>query len=109
MRSSNAGSDEIAAAFATLSGPEFSPGRLTSNPNGIVQGSMGCDNSERVAGLESGGMHIGSIPLRMLFCTSMPSDTAVERTYGLNEEPTCSRFSVAMLSWQKILAQFFAL
>ena len=27
----------------------------------------------------------------MLFWTSMPSDTAVDSTYGLNDEPTCSR------------------
>ena len=107
MRSSNAGSDEMAAAFCTLSAPEFSPWMLTSNP-GDGQFVVGWDSSDRVCGVESGGMHIGSIALRMLFCTSMPSDTAVDSTYGLNEEPTCSRFCVAMLSWQKIRAQFFA-
>ncbi len=27
----------------------------------------------------------------MLFWTSMPCDTAVDSTYGLNDDPTCSR------------------
>ena len=44
----------------------------------------------------------------MLFCTSMPSWTAVARTYGLNEEPTWFLLSVAMLYWQSILAQLAA-
>src|SRR5215469_13665521 len=102
-RSSNPGSDDTAAAFGTLSLPMFSPPMLTGKKVGgqlVVRN----DSSARVCADVSGGTHIGSIPLRMLFDTFMPSDTAVDSTYGLNEDPTCSLFSVAMLSWQKILA-----
>src|SRR5208282_1591473 len=109
MRSSKAGSDDMAAATGTLSPwPEFSPAMLTGNQSG-GQFVVSVDSVSRSSGVESGGTHIGSIPLRVLSCTSMPSATAVASTYGLNEEPTCSRFWVAMFHWQLILAQFFAL
>ena len=38
----------------------------------------------------------------------MPALTAADRTYGLNEEPTCSRFYTAMFHSQWIFAQSFA-
>src|SRR5277367_351351 len=40
------------------------------------------------------------LEFRMLFWTSMPSDTAVASTYGLNDDPTCSRVPAAVLSLQ---------
>src|SRR5258708_6921091 len=99
MRSSKPGSDEIAAAFGTVSEPLFSPAMLTGKKFG-GQFVVCRDSSARVCDVESGGTHIGSIPLRMLVCTFMCSCTAVASTYGLNEDPTCSLFCIALLSWQ---------
>src|SRR5258708_8553252 len=106
MRSSKPGSDEIAAACGTVSLPLFSPAMLTGKKLG-GQLVVCNDSSARVCGVESGGTHIGSIPLMMLFDTFIHSDTAVASTYGLNDDPTCSPFCVALLSWQKIFAQRF--
>src|SRR3981081_4829751 len=98
MRSSKPGSDEMAAAFCTLSGPEFSPWMLTGNqPAG--QFVVCVDSVSAIDGGLSGGTHIGSIPLRMLFCTFLFSETAVASTYGFKDEPTCPLFFMAMFSW----------
>ena len=43
----------------------------------------------------------------MLVCTFIPALTAAARTYGLNEDPTCSRFCAAMFHSQAIFAQSF--
>src|SRR5260221_9415200 len=107
MRSSKPGSDEIAAGCGTVSLPLFSPAMLTGKKLG-GQLVVCNDSSARVCGVESGGTHIGSIPLMMLFDTFIHSDTAVASTYGLNPDPTCSRFSVAMFSWHKNLAPWVA-
>ena len=42
-------------------------------------------------------------------CTFMPCLTASARMYGLNEEPTCSRFWLAMFHWQSIFVHSRAL
>ena len=41
----------------------------------------------------------------MLVCTFMPALTAADRTYGLNEDPTCSRVYTAMLLSHLIFTQ----
>src|SRR5215472_10004913 len=101
-RSSKPGSVDTAAPCGTLSAPMFSPPMLTGKKLGgqflVCRDSSACD-----CGVESGGTHIGSIPLRMLFDTFMPSCTAVDSTYGLNDDPTCSRFCRAMSHVQLIL------
>ena len=48
-------------------------------------------------------------PSSVLVCTFMPSLTAAARTYGLNEEPTCSRLYTAMFYSQLIFLQSFVL
>jgi hypothetical protein len=61
-----------------------------------------------VSGWESGGIDSGVKPSSVLVWTFMPSLTAVARMYGLNEEPTCSRLTVAMSYWHCIGWHCFA-
>src|SRR5258708_32651891 len=95
MRSSKPGSDEIAAAFGTVSEPLFSPAMLTGKKFG-GQFVVCRDSSARVCDVESGGTHIGSIPLRMLVCTFMCSCTAGASRYGLYAGPARSWFRRAL-------------
>ena len=44
-------------------------------------------------------------PLSVLVCTFMPALTAAARTYGLNEDPTCSRFCTAIFHSHLTFAQ----
>src|SRR5258708_35221546 len=55
---------------------------------------------------ESGGTHSGLLPFSVLVFTFMPSLTAWDSTYGLNEEPTCSRAYTAVLTWQSDAAHW---
>src|SRR5258708_15030209 len=107
MRSSKPGSDEIAAACGTVSLPLFSPAMLTGKKLG-GQLVVCNDSSARVCCVESGGTHIGSIPLMMRFHTFIHSDTAVTSTYRVNDDPTSSPFCLALLIWPKNLAQWYA-
>ncbi len=46
------------------------------------------------------------MPLSVLVFTFMPWITASDSTYGLNEDPTCSRAYTALFSWQSNLAHW---
>src|ERR1700749_927994 len=82
-------------SFSTLNASEFlQPALLPGSsytPTGIA--------SEYTMGVESGVTQRYALEFRTLFWTSIPCDTAVESTYGLNDDPTCSR-DVMVLSWQ---------
>ena len=86
--------DDCASAFCTLIAP---PGLLlitsppsfdTSNDSGMALAGSVVD---RTSGSVSGGTYSVGLAFRMLVWTFMPSETAVASTYGLNEDPTCSR------------------
>ena len=53
-------------------------------------------------------MYSGECPSSVLVFTLMPCCRASASTYGLNDEPTCSRFCSAMFNWQKIFLHFLA-
>ena len=93
-RSVKAVFDDWASAFCTLIAP---PGLLeiTSPPSfdtGNEPGrALAWSVVDSTSGSVSGGTYSIGLAFRMLVWTFMPWETAVARTYGLNEDPTCSR------------------
>src|SRR5207237_8871216 len=63
---------------------------------------------EYSSGALSGAMYRLLKPLSVLVCTFMPALTAAARTYGVNEDPTCFPFCVALSHSHLIFAQSFA-
>src|ERR1700722_10264418 len=118
-RSVNAVFEDCASAFCTFVSARLSP----FGPTGLPMGSppsfstlMACGSlqpvfwpgssytptgiaSEYDIGSESLVTQMYVLEFRMLFWTSMPCDTAVDSTYGLNDDPTCSRVRVVFW-WQ---------
>src|SRR5271154_6491565 len=100
-RSEKAGLIDSAIATWGVNGP-FSPElSLVTSPDHPDE-SAGKATDGYTLGSESGGMYWLLKPSSILVCTFIPCLTAVARMYGLNEEPTCSRFCVAMFHWQSI-------
>ena len=102
IRSPKAWFEDSAAALAGLIGPKFSPGEFSSYQPWESAGLVVLEN---VIGSVSGGIHSGEYPLSTLVLAFMPCLTAVASTYGLNEEPTCSRAFSAMSNWQSTRSQ----
>jgi hypothetical protein len=113
-RSVKAVFEDCASAFCTLVSERLSPFGPTGVPMasppsfsilsapGSLQPVLCPGSSYTAAGIAS-EYDIGSVSpdtqrnsleFSMLFETFMPSDTAVASTYGLNDDPTCSRVRV---------------
>src|ERR1700722_515340 len=127
-RSVNAVFEDCASAFCTFVSARLSPFGPTGLPMGAPPSFstlMACGSlqpvfwpgssytptgiaSECDIGSESLVTQMYVLEFRMLFWTSMPCDTAVDSTYGLNDDPTCSRVPVAVLFWQSARLQFAA-
>src|SRR5580658_2242594 len=88
-------------ASCGVNGP-FSPGSSLLTTLDHPSESAGREVDGYVLGSEEGGMNWLLKPSSVLVWTFMFCLTASDRMYGLNEEPTCSRFWVAMFHWQSI-------
>src|SRR5579875_45331 len=92
-RSVKAVLDDWASAFCTVVAPPRPP--ITSYPSLCTGYAFGTALAALVAdstiGIVSGGTHSWGLAFRMLVWTFMPWLTAVASTYGLNDDPTCSR------------------
>ena len=93
-RSVKAVLDDWASAFCTVVAPPAPP--IVSYPSlctgyapGIALAALVAESTSR--GRCPAGPTAGGLAFRMLVLTFMPSFTAVASTYGLNDEPTCSR------------------
>src|SRR5260370_18373767 len=97
-RSVNAVLEEMANAFCTGCGPwPMWSSLLNLNDIGAA---FALSEVDKTIGMESGGTYSGLSVFRILVFAFIPSMTAWASTYGLNDDPTCSRAHTSVFTWQ---------